>query len=89
MRYLSRPPLYIEPGWNMHSPEEIGIDAFQTTRSYRTALLRGLSARSKGGFYHDGRFETLGNVVQHYDSHLKTNLNPIEMADPVEFLRSL
>ncbi|HEX5836751.1 MAG TPA: hypothetical protein VFY26_02890, partial [Anaerolineales bacterium] len=37
------PPLYTEPGWNMHTPEEIGIDSFQADRSpdlaYRTAPL--------------------------------------------------
>ena len=87
------PPLYTEPGWNMHTPEEIGIDSFQSDRSpdkrYRTTPLRGLFARSKGGFYHDGRFETLTDVVHHYDSHLNTGLNSQEVSDLVEFLRSL
>jgi hypothetical protein len=87
------PPLYTEPGWNMHTPEEIGIDAFQANRSpdkrYRTTPLAGLFARSKGGFYHDGRFETLTNVVQHYNTHLNTGLEQSELADLVEFLRSL
>ena len=77
----------------MHTPEEIGIDSFQSDRSpdkrYRTTPLGGLFARAKGGYYHDGRFATLRDVVQHYDSHLKTNLSPTEMADLVEFLRSL
>src|SRR5688500_18592344 len=40
------PPLYTEPGHNLHTPEEIGIDAFQAQRSpddgYRTTPLRGL-----------------------------------------------
>ena len=39
-------PLFTEPGWNLHKPSEIGIDAFQANRSpdrrYRTAPLRGL-----------------------------------------------
>ena len=43
--------------------KEIGIDDFQSTRSpderYRTTPLRGLFARAKGGFYHDGRFAEL------------------------------
>ena len=34
------PPLLTEPGWNMHRPDEIGIDDFQANRSpdrrYRT-----------------------------------------------------
>src|SRR5207248_340695 len=44
------PPLYVEPGWSMHSAEEIGIDNFQAARSpdgrfYRTTPLRGLFTR--------------------------------------------
>jgi hypothetical protein len=27
------PPLFTEPGWNMHTPEEIGIDDFQANRA--------------------------------------------------------
>jgi hypothetical protein len=88
------PPLYTEPGWNMHTGEEIGIDDFQASRSpekrfYRTTPLRGLFVRMKGGFYHDGRFPTLPAVVEHYDGVFKLNLAPAEKADLVEFLKSL
>jgi len=66
------PPLYTEPGFNMHSAAEMGIDDFQAKRSptglYRTAPLAGLFSRQKGGFFHDGRFATLNDVVNHYDS---------------------
>jgi len=27
------PPTFTEPGWNMHTPAEIGIDDFQSKRS--------------------------------------------------------
>jgi len=87
------PPLYTEPGWNMHTPAEIGIDDFQSSRSpdehYRTTPLKGLFAREKGGFYHDGRFATLRAVVDHYDSHLQLGLSDGEENDVVEFLKSL
>ncbi len=87
------PPLYTEPGWNMHTGEEIGIDDFQANRApdgrYRTAPLRGLWTHAKGGFYHDGRFPTLAAVVDHYDSHLALGLSAGEKADLVEFLKSL
>jgi hypothetical protein len=87
------PPLFTEPGWNLHTPEEIGIDAFQADRGpegrYRTTPLGGLFTREKGGFYHDGRFATYGDVVNHYDSFLETNLTPPEKADLVEYLKSL
>jgi hypothetical protein len=87
------PPLYTEPGWNMHTPEEIGIDAFQAKRSpderYRTSPLKGLWTHTKGGFYHDGRFATLRQVVDHYDRHFALGLTPAEKTDLVEYLKSL
>lgn len=87
------PPLYTEPGWNRHTPEEIGIDAFQADRSpdgrYRTTPLRGLWAHAKGGFYHDGRFADLRAVVDHYDAHFQLQLGEREKADLIEFLKSL
>jgi len=87
------PPLFTEPGWNLHTPAEIGIDDFQANRSpdkrYRTTPLKGLFTRTQGGFYHDGRFATLADVVDHYDGHLKTGLTDAEKADLVEYLKSL
>jgi len=87
------PPLYTEPGHNLHAPSEIGIDSFQADRSpthmYRTAPLAGLWAHQKGGFYHDGRFATLFDVVNHYDAHLKLNLNAAQKSDLVEFLKGI
>ena len=87
------PPIYTEPGWNMHKPEEIGIDDFQAKRSpdehYRTAPLKGLWTHQKGGFYHDGRFATLRDVVEHYNSFFGTNLTERQKLDLVEYLKSL
>lgn len=87
------PNLYTEPGSSMHTPEEIGIDDFQSSRSptrmYRTTPLRGLWTHQKGGFYHDGRFQTLDEVVSHYDQHLKLQLSEQERKELVEFLKSL
>ena len=87
------PPLYTEPGFNLHKPEDIGIDAFQAQRSpdegYRTTPLRGLWTHTKGGFYHDGRFATLSAVVDHYDEFQSLGLSDAERRDLVEFLKSL
>jgi cytochrome c peroxidase len=87
------PPLFTEPGWNMHTPDEIGIDSFQADRSpdghYRTAPLKGLWTHAKGGFYHDGRFATLGNVVGHYNRTFSLGLTDVERRDLVEYLKSL
>ena len=77
----------------MHTPQEIGIDDFQANRApdkrYRTAPLPGLWTHTKGGFYHDGRFATLLDVVNHYDSHFGLSLNQQEKSDLVEYLKSL
>jgi hypothetical protein len=86
-------PLFTEPGWNLHTPAEIGIDDVQAERSpdrrYRTSPLGGLWTHTKGGFYHDGRFETLLEVVQHYNDHFNLVLSPEEMNALVEYLKSL
>jgi hypothetical protein len=87
------PPLFAEPGWNTHKPEEICIDDFQANRSpektYVTQGLRGLWAHAKGGFYHDGRFATMLDVVNHYNTCKKLNLSEAEKNDLVEYLKSL
>lgn len=87
------PPLFTEPGWNAHKASDIGIDDFQSSRSpdnsYRTAPLRGLFTHTKGGFYHDGRFATLLDVVNHYNDFKRLNLRDQEKRDLVEFLKSL
>jgi len=87
------PPLYTEPGWNLHTGEEIGIDDFQANRSpdrrYRTAPLKGLWTHTKGGFYHDGRFATLAEVVNHYDQQFNLGLTEAEKKDLIQFLLSL
>jgi len=87
------PPLYTEPGWNLHTPEEIGIDDFQSERSpdggYRTAPLKGIWTHHKGGFYHDGRFATLLDVITHYNDFFNLYLTEAEKQDLSEYVNSL
>ena len=87
------PPLFTEPGFNMHKGEEIGIDNFQADRSpthmYRTAPLAGLWTHKKGGFYHDGRFASLNDVVKHYDTTFGLHLTEAQQKDLVQYLLSL
>jgi len=87
------PPLYTEPGWNLHKAEELGIDNFQASRSpdegYRTSPLKGLWTHHKGGFYHDGRFQTLRDVINHYDRFFDLQLDDVEKEDLENFLNSL
>ncbi len=82
-----------EPGWNMHTASDICIDDFQASRSpddrYRTTPLNGLWTHTKGGFYHDGRFPTLADVVNHYDGCKSLGLTSQEKTDLVEYLKSL
>jgi hypothetical protein len=77
----------------MHTPEEIGIDAFQADRSpdgrYRTAPLKGLWTHTKGGFYHAGRFATLTDVIQHYNEHFGLGLSDPETEELRHYLLSL
>ena len=87
------PPLFTEPGWNMHTPAEIGVDSFQADRSpdgrYRTTPLKGLWTHQQGGFFHDGRFATLQDVVNHYNSFMGLGLTNQEINDLIEYLKSL
>jgi mono/diheme cytochrome c family protein len=87
------PPIFTEPGWNMHSPNELCIDSFQADRSpdgrYRTAPLRGLFTHQKGGFYHDGRFADLSAVVDHYNRCKALGLTQAEKNDLIQYLLSL
>jgi hypothetical protein len=87
------PPLFTEPGWNMHTAEEIGIDDFQANRApdrrYRTSPLAGLWTHTKGGFYHDGRFPSLESVVQHYNTVFGLSLTEAQISDLVHYLKSL
>ncbi len=95
-------PLWTEPGWNLHKPSEIGIDSFEADRApdgvYKTMNLGGIFVRerglfmkpeNKGRFYHDGRFATLLDVVDHYNNFFKLNLSDREKNDLVEYLKSL
>lgn len=87
------PPLFTEPGWNMHSADDVGVNDFQASRApddrYRTSPLKGLWTHTEGGFYHDGRFATLMEVVNHYDTIKALHLSDQEKSDLVEYLKSL
>jgi hypothetical protein len=87
------PPIFTEPGWNMHTAQEIGIDDFQSSRSpdqrYRTTPLGGLFTRQQGGFYHDGRFADLRAVVEHYNTVFNLALSDQAKRDLIAYLKSL
>jgi cytochrome c peroxidase len=60
-----------------------------TRQALRTTPLRGLLAHAKGGFYHDGRFKDLDDVVDHYQGALELQLTDQQQKDLVEYLKSL
>jgi hypothetical protein len=86
-------PLWTEPGWNLHPGSDVCIDDFQANRapdhSYRTSPLAGIFTHRKGGFYHDGRFPTLHDVVNHYNSCMNLGLTEHEKNDLVQYVLSL
>ena len=106
-------PLWTEPGWNLHSPAPLGVDAFEANRApngltstgttlangfYKTSNLAGLFIRenglfmdpkNKGRYFHDGRFATLLDVVNHYNTQFKLGLTDQEKSDLVEYQKSL
>ena len=95
-------PLWTEPGWNDHTAAELKIDSFQADRSpdhaYKTMNVaavfvreRGLFMKpeNKGRFYHDGRFQTLLDVVESYNTRFGLGLTSDEEHDLVEYLKSL
>ena len=73
----------------MHTADEIGIDDFQASCSpddrYRTTPLNGLFSHTKGGFYHDGRFSTVADVVTHYDATFKLGLTQDQQSDIAQY----
>jgi cytochrome c peroxidase len=41
------------------------------------------------GFFHDGRFATLLDVVNHYDTQFNLNLSDANKRDLVEYLKGI
>ncbi|MGA3245446.1 MAG: hypothetical protein ABSE41_12580 [Bacteroidota bacterium] len=47
------------------------------------------SMGEKGGFYHNGRFVTMRDVIENYDSFLNPSLTAQQKIDLVAYLKSL
>jgi hypothetical protein len=77
----------------LHAPAETAMDPGYalrtTTKRYRTTSLRALWSHAP--YFHDGSAETLGDVVEHYDSvlRLRLRLTAGQKRDLVEFLKSI
>jgi len=79
------------------APASIGANG-QPVHGYRTMNLAGIfvrerglfmSPQNKGRFYHDGRFQTLLDVVKSYNDRFNLGLRDQEQSDLVEYLKSL
>jgi len=72
-------------------PFAVGQDPLHAQRSatggYRVTPLRGLARHPP--YFHDGSAATLEDVVRHYDAHFALALDPAQVADLVEYLKSL
>lgn len=84
-------PQLTDAGVTLHEAHEIGADPLYATRTitrrYRTTPLRALWQHPP--YYHNGEFETLEAVVDHYDLVLNLGLASDEQSDLVQFLKSL
>jgi hypothetical protein len=58
------------------------------TAPTRSRRYRRCSRARSAGFYHDGRFATLMDVVNHYDSCFNLRLTAQEKSDLVQYLKS-
>ena len=56
---------------------------------YRTSPIGALSTHLKGGFYHDGRFKNLDDVVEHYNTCMRLGLSAGEKSDLIQYLITL
>jgi hypothetical protein len=87
-------PHYLQSLDGVHIKARISVSMISTPiggpdKTYVTQGLQGLWAHSKGCFYHDGRFATLMDVVNHCNDCKKLNLAQTEKSDLVEYLKSL
>jgi mono/diheme cytochrome c family protein len=84
-------PELTDANTRLHQPSEIPTDPTHAersaTRMYRTTPLRGLWAHAP--YFHDGSSATLEDVVQRYDEAFGLGLTPAQIADLIEYLKSL
>jgi mono/diheme cytochrome c family protein len=75
------------PADSVAEPETPSYAARSATKMYRTTPLKGIWQHPP--YFHDGSAPTLLAVVQAYDSKRSLGLSPAQMADLVEYLKSL
>lgn len=86
------PPLFTEPGWNLQRPLKLALTISRPGAVLARKLTErlhcgGFFAHAKGGFYHDGRFATLNDVVEHYNQLKNLGLSAEEQRALVEYFK--
>lgn len=90
-------PEFTDANEGLHSPDEVvsepepaGVPSYalrSATKLYRTAPLRGVWQHPP--YFHNGTAATLADVVATYNSRQGLGMSDAEMADLVEYLKSL
>ncbi len=84
-------PLFTDAADRLHEPSETCMDPTLAQRAatgmYRTTPLRALWQHAP--YFHDGSAETLGEVVDHYESCFDLGLSASQRLDLIEYLKSL
>lgn len=90
-------PEFTDANLRLHTPDEVasepepnGVQSYASrsaTKMYRTAPLKGLWQHPP--YFHNGSAETLDDVVQAYNTKHALGLGEGEMADLVQYLKSL
>jgi cytochrome c553 len=90
-------PEFTDANTRLHSPSEVvsepepeGVPSYASrsaTKQYRTAPLKGLWQHPP--YFHNGTADTLADVVASYNSRQALGLTDAQMADLVEYLKSL
>ncbi len=94
------PPIYTRPGRNLVPASLIGIQPLVhlgQKPGVRIPPLRGIFTRQwensngqkVGGFFHDARFESVRDVIDHFNAIWGLELGEDDKADLVEFVKSL
>jgi len=74
-----------------HVPSGPGINDLGMARRSEDAKLRlkGVWTHQKGGFYHDGRFATVRDFIEHYERFFRLSFSEAEKRDLAAYLLSL
>ncbi len=75
------------PGDSMAEPEAHSYAARSASKQYRTSPLKG--AWQHAPYFHNGSAATLDDVVRSYDARLSLGLSERQVADLVQYLKSL